>query len=29
MRVHAGLRTALRAAMPQRAKWSTITYKPE
>ena len=29
MRVHAGLSAALRAALPQRAKWPTVSYKPE
>ncbi|PRW33537.1 UPF0696 C11orf68-like protein [Chlorella sorokiniana] len=29
LRVHAGLSAALRAALPQRAKWATISYKPD
>lgn len=29
MRVHAGLSRALHAAQPQRAKFATVTYKPE
>jgi hypothetical protein len=28
MRVHAGLSSALRAAMPEREKWPALHYKP-